>query len=126
VTEREIQLCRITGTRPTSENGHDGWSFDIGICSFLKAAELIRFSVAPPSIRMWYSLMLMMVREMSSGSYPALVMLLEQSEALKLIDVSIHLWCGTTFGAGAAVATSQRRFLMMRQEMMSQEPLNMT
>jgi hypothetical protein len=25
-------------------------------------------------------------------------MLLEQSEALKLIDVSIHLWCGTALG----------------------------
>jgi hypothetical protein len=103
-----------------------GWNFDIAIYSFLKAAKLIRFSAAPPSIRTWYNLMLMMVRETSSGSCPAPAMLLGQSEASKLIDVSIHLWCGTAFGAGAAAATSQCRFLMMRREVMSQEPLNMT
>jgi hypothetical protein len=33
-------------------------------------------------------------------------MLLGQSEVLKLIHVSNHLWCGTALGALAAVATS--------------------
>jgi hypothetical protein len=51
VTGREIQPRDITGTGPTPENGHDGLNFDIGICSFLKAAKLMRFSAAPPSIR---------------------------------------------------------------------------
>jgi hypothetical protein len=68
VTGREMHLCGMTGIGPTSENGCDGWSFDIGICSFLKAAKLIRFSAAPPSIRTWYNLTLMMVEETSSGS----------------------------------------------------------
>jgi hypothetical protein len=113
VISREIQLRGITGTGPTPKNGRDGWSFDIGICSFLKAVKLMRFSAAPPLMRMCYSLMLMMVGEMSSGSYPAPAMVLGQLEALKLIDVSIHLWCSTTFGAGAAAATSRRRFFMM-------------
>jgi hypothetical protein len=72
--------------------GH-GWSIDIGICSFL---------------------MLTTDGETSSGSCLTLAMLLGQSEALKLIDVSIHLWCDTAFGAGAAAATSRHRFLMMR------------
>jgi hypothetical protein len=40
--------------------------------------------------------------------------------------ISIHLWCSAAFGVGAAVATSQCRILMMRREVMSQEPLNMT
>jgi hypothetical protein len=53
-------------------------------------------------------------------------MLLGQSEALKLINVSIHLWCGAALGAGAAAATSRRKFLMMRHEVMSQGPLNIT
>jgi ribosomal protein L11 methylase PrmA len=70
--------------------------------------------------------MLVMVGETSSGSCPAPAMLLGQSEASKLIDASIHLWCGTTFGTGAAATTSQCRFWMMRQEVMSQQPLNMT
>jgi hypothetical protein len=39
---------------------------------------------------MWYNLMLAMARETSSGSFPAPAMLLGQSVALKLIDVSIH------------------------------------
>jgi hypothetical protein len=125
VIGREIQPCGITGTEPTPENGHDGWSFIIGIYNFLKAAKLIRFSAAPLSIRTWYNLMLTMVGETSSGSYPAHVMLLGQSEASKLIDVSIHLWCDTAFGAGAVAATSRRRFLMMRREVMSQESPNM-
>jgi hypothetical protein len=125
VTRREIQPRGITRTRPTPENGCDGWSFDIGICSFLKAAKLIRFSAAPPSIRIRYNLMLMMVREMSSGSCLAPLMLLGQSEPSKLVDVSIHLWCGAAFWVGAAT-TSRRKFLMMRWEVMSQEPPNMT
>jgi hypothetical protein len=65
-------------------------------------------------MRTWYNLTLMMVRETSNGSYTAPAMLLGQSEALKPIDVSIHLWCGDALGAGMAAATSQRRFLMMR------------
>jgi hypothetical protein len=107
VTRREIQPRGIIGTEPTPENGHDGWSFDIGIYSFLKAVKLIRFSDAPPSIRTWYSLMLMMVEEMSSGSYSTPTMLLRQSEASKLINVSIHLWCGVAFGAGCCHLSAQ-------------------
>jgi hypothetical protein len=68
VTGREIHPRGMTGTRPTPDNGCDGWSFDTSICSFLKATKLIRLSAAPPSIRTWYSLMLMMVGETSSGS----------------------------------------------------------
>jgi hypothetical protein len=113
LTRREIQPRAITEIEPTPENGHDGWSFDISIYSFLKTDKLIRFSVAPPLIRTWYSMMLMMVEAMSSGSCPTPAMLLRQSEASKLINVSIHLWCGVAFGAGAVAATSQRRFLMM-------------
>jgi hypothetical protein len=126
VTRREIQPHGITGTEPTPENGRDVWSFHIGICSFLKAAKLMRFSAAPPSIRTWYSLILTMVGETSSRSCPAPTMLLEQSEASKLIDVSIHLWCDTAFGTGVAVATSRHRFLVVWWEVMSQEPPNMT
>jgi hypothetical protein len=51
VTRRGTQSRGITKTGPTLENGRDGWSFDIGISSFLKAAKLIRFSAAPPSIK---------------------------------------------------------------------------
>jgi hypothetical protein len=126
VTGREIHPRGMTGTGPTLENGRDRWSFDIGICSFLKAGKLIRFSAAPPSIRMWYNLMLTMVGETSSGSCPAPAMLLGQSKVSKLIDVSIHLWCGATLGAGATAATSQCMFLMMRREVMFQEPSNIT
>jgi hypothetical protein len=70
--------------------------------------------------------MLMMVGETSSESCPTPAMLLGQSEASKLIDVSIHMQCGASFGVGATVATTQHRFLTMRWEVMSQEPLNMT
>jgi hypothetical protein len=70
--------------------------------------------------------MLTMVRETSSGSCPAPIMLLGQSEASKLINVSIHLWCGVALGASAATATSQRRFITMRWGVMSQEPSNIT
>jgi hypothetical protein len=103
MNRREIQPRGITGIRPTPENGCNSWSIDIGICSFLKAAKLMRFSTAPPSIRVWYILMLMMVGETSSGSCPTLAMLLGQSEASKLIDVSIHLWCAAAFGIGAVL-----------------------
>jgi hypothetical protein len=126
VTGREMHLHGMTGTGPTHENGCDGWSFDIGIYRFLKAAKLIRFSVVPSSIRIWYSLTLMMVKETSSGSYPAPAMLLGQSVASKLIGVSIYLWCGAALGADATVATSRRRFLTMRWEVISQEPPNIT
>jgi hypothetical protein len=76
VTGREIHLHGIIGTRPTLENGRDGWSFDIGIYNFLKAVKMIRFSAAPPSIRTWYNLILTMVRETSWVSCPAPAMLL--------------------------------------------------
>jgi hypothetical protein len=126
VTGREIDPYRMTSTGPTLENGRDDWSFEIGICSFLKAAKLIRYNAAPPSIRTWYNLTLMMVGETSSGSYPTPAMLLGQSEASKLIDVSINLWCGAALGAGAVSTTSRRRFLTMQREVMSQEPPNIT
>jgi hypothetical protein len=67
----------------------------------------------------WYSLMVVMVGETSSGSCPAPTMLLGHSEALKLIGVSIHLWCAATLEAGAVVATSRCRVLTMRQDVMS-------
>jgi hypothetical protein len=100
VTGREIQPRGITDTKPTPENEREGWSFDIRICSFLKTTRLIRLRVAPPSVRIWYSLMLVMVGEMINGSCPAPDMLLGQSEASKLIGVSTHLRCGATLGAG--------------------------
>jgi hypothetical protein len=76
VTGREMQLHVITDTEPTLENGHDGWSFPISICSFLKAARLKRLRATPPSIKTCYSLMLEMVGETSSRSCPSLAMLL--------------------------------------------------
>jgi hypothetical protein len=78
VTGREIHLRGMTGTRPTPENGRDGWSFDIGICSFLKPVKLIRFNARPPSIRTWYNLTLTMVGETSNESYLTPAMLLGQ------------------------------------------------
>jgi hypothetical protein len=119
VTGREIQPRGITDTGPTPENGRDGWSFPIGICSFLKAARQMRLSAAPPSIKTWYSLMLAMVGETSSESYPAPTMLLGQSEASNPIGISIHLRCGAAFGVGVAAAISRRRVLTMRQDVMS-------
>jgi hypothetical protein len=71
---------------------------------------------------MWCSLTLAMVGEMSSGSYLAPAMFLGQSEASKLINVSIHLWWGAGLGTGTAAATSRCRVLMMHQDVMSQEP----
>jgi hypothetical protein len=53
--------------------------------------RLIRLRAAPPSIRMWYNLMLAMVSETSNGSYPVPTMLLGQSMASKLIIVYNHL-----------------------------------
>jgi hypothetical protein len=68
VTGREMQPRGVTDTGPTPENGRDGWSFSIGIYSFLKAVRLMRLRATPPSIKAWYSLTLEMVGETSSGS----------------------------------------------------------
>jgi hypothetical protein len=76
MTVREIQPCAITDTEPTLENGSEDWSFNIGICSFLKAVRLIRLRAAPPSIRTWYSLMFTMVGVTIGGSYATPAMLL--------------------------------------------------
>jgi hypothetical protein len=76
VTGREMQPRGITDTWPTPENRCDGWSFAIGICSFLVGSRLLRLRAAHPSIRTWYSLTLTMVGETSSGSYQVLTMLL--------------------------------------------------
>jgi hypothetical protein len=51
VTAREIHPHSITDTRPTLENGSEGWSFSVSIYSFLKAARLMRLGVTPPSIK---------------------------------------------------------------------------
>jgi hypothetical protein len=91
----------------------------IGICTFRKAARLMRLRVVPPLIRMWYSLTLAMVREMTSRSYPTPAMFLGQLEVSKPIDVSIHLWWGLSLGASAAAATARRRVLMTRLDIMS-------
>jgi hypothetical protein len=69
VTRREIHPHGMTSTGPILENGRDGWSIDIGICSFLKAAKLVKFSNAPPSIMTWYNVMLTMVGEASNRSW---------------------------------------------------------
>jgi hypothetical protein len=118
VTGRDIHPRSITNMGPTPENERDGSSFDIGICSFLKATWLMRFSDAPPLIRTWYNLMFVMARDMSSGSCPVPAMLLGQSNESKLIGVSIHLWCGAALGAGTATAFSWRSVLPMRQDVM--------
>jgi hypothetical protein len=112
--------------RPTPKNGCEGSSLDMGIYNFWKAARLIRLRAAPPSIRMWYNLMLAMVREMTSGSYPAPTIFLGQSEASKQIDISIHLWCGAALGAGAVVVIARHRVLMTRLDVMSQKLSYMT
>jgi hypothetical protein len=104
--------------RPTPENGREGESLDVGIYSFWKAMRLMRLRAAPPSISMWYNLMLVMVREMTSGSCPVPAMFLGQSEVLNVIDVYIHLWWGTALVTGAAAATAQRSGLTTRLDMM--------
>jgi hypothetical protein len=76
------------------ENGCEGAILDIGIYNFSKAARLMRLRDAPPSTIMWYNLTLAMAGETSSWSCLAPAMFLGQSEVLKLIDVSIHLWWG--------------------------------
>jgi hypothetical protein len=108
--------------RPTLENEREGASLDIGLWSFSKATRLMRLRATLPSTRTWYNLMLVMVSEMRSGSYPAPAMFLGQSAASKPINVSIHLWWGAGLGAGVATATAQHRVLMMRWDVMSQEP----
>jgi hypothetical protein len=111
---------------PTPENGREGVSLDMGICSFWKALRMMRLRAALPSIRTWYNLTLVMVGETTSGSCPAPAMFLGQSEASNPIYVSIHMWWGAALDAGAAVATARRSVLTMRLEAMSREPLHMT
>jgi hypothetical protein len=126
VTGRVMQPRGIIDIGPTPKNGRNGWSFPIGICRFLKAARLMRLRAAPPSIKMWYNLTLVMVGETSSGSCPVPTMLLGQSEASNPIGISTHLRCGDALNAGAAAAISQHMVLMMRLNVMAQEPLNIT
>jgi hypothetical protein len=59
----------IKDPRPNLENEHDRMSLDIRICSFFKAARLVRLRAATPSTRTWYNLTLAMAGETSSGSY---------------------------------------------------------
>jgi hypothetical protein len=73
----------------------------------------MRLSVAPPSIKTWYNLMLAMVGETSSGSCPTPTMLFGQLEASNLVRVSTHLWCGAAFGVGVAAAISWCKVFMM-------------
>jgi hypothetical protein len=68
VTGREMQPRGVTDIGPTLENGRDGWSFPIGICSFLRAARLMRLRAAPLSIKTWNSLTLEMIGETSNRS----------------------------------------------------------
>jgi hypothetical protein len=121
-----MQPRGITDTGPNPENGRDGWSFPISIYSFLKAARLIRLRDVPLSIRTWYNLTLVIVGETSSRSCPAPAMLLGQTVASNPTRVSTHLRCGAAFSAWAATVISQRKVLMMRLDVMSQEPPNMT
>jgi hypothetical protein len=91
-----MQPHGITDTRPTPENGRDGWSFPIGICSILKVARLMRLRAAPPSIKTWYSLTLEMLRETNSGSRLAPAMLLGAVRGVEP-NRSFHpltVWCG--------------------------------
>jgi hypothetical protein len=53
-------------------------------------------------------------------------MLWGQSEVSNPISVSIHLWCGTALGGGVATMISWCKVLMTRQDIMYQEPPNMT
>jgi hypothetical protein len=77
---------------PTPENGRGGESLDMEIWYSCKAARLMRLRATPPSIKVWYNLMVVMVGEMTSGSYSTPDMFLGQSQASNMIDVSIHLW----------------------------------
>jgi hypothetical protein len=86
----------------------------------------MRLRATPSSIKTWYNLTLKMVGEISSGSCPAPVMLLGQSEASNPIGVSTHLGCGAAFGVRAAAAISRRRVLTTCLDVMAQEPPNMT
>jgi hypothetical protein len=58
-------------SEPTLKNGHERVSLDMGICSFWKAARLMRLKTTPLSIRTWYNMTLVMVGEPTSGSYLA-------------------------------------------------------
>jgi hypothetical protein len=107
---------------PTPKNGREEESLDMEICIFCKAAKLMRLRATLPSIRMWYNLVLAMVGETTSRSYPAPDMFLGQSEASNAIDVSIHSWWGTAHSAGVAAAIAQCSVLMMRLNVMPQEP----
>jgi hypothetical protein len=89
------------------------------IYSFWKATRLMRLRAALPSIRTWYSLILEMVEETTSGSCPTPDRFLGQFEASNAIDVSIHLWQGAAHGAGAAADTTRRSVLTMRLDVMS-------
>jgi hypothetical protein len=108
---------------PTLENGCEGTSLDAGIYSFLKAATLMTLRDASQSTSTWYSLMLAMVGETSSGSCPAPAKFLGQLEALKLIDISIHLWWGAALGADTAAATARCRVLMTRRDNVPGDPI---
>jgi hypothetical protein len=69
VTRREMQPCGIIDTGPTPKNGRDSWSFPISICSFLKAARLMRLRTAPPSIKTCYILTLEIVGELPGAGH---------------------------------------------------------
>jgi hypothetical protein len=94
VTEREMLPCGMMEPRPTPQNGHEGESQDMGICSFWKVVRLMRLRASPPSIMMWYSLTLVMGREMTSRSCRAPDLFLGQSKVPNMIDSSIHLLWG--------------------------------
>jgi hypothetical protein len=107
---------------PTPGNRCEGASFNIKFSSCLKVVRLMRLRVAPPSTRMLYIMMLVMVGETNSGRCLTPTMFLGQSKVSKPIDVSIHLWWGVALGARAAATTARHRVLTTRQNMMSQEP----
>jgi hypothetical protein len=81
---------RVMEPEPTPENGREGESLDMEICSFWKAARLMRLRAAPPSTRTWYNLMLAMVGETTNESCLTPDMFLGQSKASNTIDISIH------------------------------------
>jgi hypothetical protein len=117
---------RMMEPGPTLKNRHEGVSLDMGIYSFRKAARLMRLRATLPSIKMWYSLMLVMVGEMTNGSCPAPAIFLGQSETSKPMDVSIHLWWGTALVTGAAATTARCSVLMTHLDIMSHEQSYMT